>query len=28
MRAGGMAEERVEPTEPGAPLFEPPPEVA
>jgi ribosome modulation factor len=28
VRAGGMAEERVEPTDDGAPLFEPPPEVA
>ena len=28
VRAGGMAEERVEPTEPGAPLFEPPAGVA
>lgn len=28
MRASGMAEERVEPTDDGAPLFEPPPGVA
>ena len=27
-RAGGMADERIEPTEPGAPLFEPPAGVA